>query len=96
MNRINEKDQLRLDCIADPIQNLINWRDSFNAMPKKKLRPQLLKKIKMHPEFFEQLKEHLSPEDSLSVSDRQVAKYFGVPFEIVPELKKSFECIYIN
>ncbi|WP_218619264.1 hypothetical protein [Paenibacillus sp. P46E] len=54
----------------------------------------ILKMVKMRPEVFEILTKDIPIESRKAMSNVRISQYFGISFEIVPDLKTNIEYIY--
>lgn len=86
-----QKNMTSADHQFDSVQVLNTWA---NAMSNKVSQGPVLKLIKMRPEVFESLKKDIPIESRSAMSNVQISQYFGISFEIVPDLKTNIEYIY--
>ncbi|OMF30950.1 hypothetical protein [Paenibacillus sp. FSL H8-0259] len=86
-----KKTMFSADYQFDPVQDLIAW---VNGMSNKKTQHHSPRLIKMRPEIFENLKGTIPIETRSLLSDHQIMDYFGIPLEIVPDLKPPIDYIY--
>lgn len=81
----------KTDYHFDPAQDFNEWvKGMSNKVPRQPI-PRL---IKMRPEIFEKLKESIPMETRSLLTDHQIIDYFGIPLEIIPDLKPPIDYIY--
>ncbi|OMD34809.1 hypothetical protein [Paenibacillus odorifer] len=92
--KLNIENKSQTDCIKGNSQTLSDIRAWVDVISNKIPNNPVLKMIKMRPEVFENLKNAIPIERRSSMTDDQVLQYFGVPFQIVFNLKSNIEYIY--